>query len=271
VDVPGLQPAASPSATNLAAAGTPASGGISLPASSPAMIANAPLADYLSTKAAPDKLTAPGVTNTNSAASLLAAGTTTPGAGMAPQLAGSAAAPNGPYDPNSYKPSSTTMTAAASSTTSTAADRYGVTPIDAMGPAPAENATSIAQQVPNAAPATMAPVGDRYGFASASAAAPQTNATSFSATASTNPTATVATLTASATLPPTATMQTTTLGQYRPGGTSSYIGSLPAQNMAVAARPAPPATTPTTSTVAPSGGAIPWAPAGTTTAPTQRY
>jgi hypothetical protein len=71
----------------------------------------------------------------------------------------------------------------------------------------------------------------------------------------------------------TASVQATTPGQYRPGGTSSYLGSIPAQNMEVATRPAPPAATiPATSVGSPSNGITPSPPATPTSSPVgQRY
>jgi hypothetical protein len=254
------------------------------------------MADYSSTKTAGDKLAASGTTriapSTATAASLLGATTpSSPPAAMSPLLAGSTAATSGPYDAGSYKPSTTATAAATSPATSgtaeryQTADRYGITPVDAISPAPADNTSTIAQQVPNGAAAPSVTAGNRYGVATASVTVPQgtvagsssqadpTALTSSSmAKAASNAPATIATPTASTTPPANATVQTTTPGQYRPGGTSSYIGSLPAQNMEVAARPAPPATMPTTSTATPAtGGTIPWTPAGTVTSPTQRY
>jgi hypothetical protein len=88
----------------------------------------------------------------------------------------------------------------------------------------------------------------------------------------------VASLTAPLAAPSTtATVQTAATGPYRPGGTSSYIGSIPAQNMEIATRPAPPATSASTlQQASPGMGTIPWTPVGTATpatngTATQRY
>lgn len=309
VAVPGLQPATSPSAANLASAGAPNAAAISIPPSSPSMTANAPLANYPAMDAAADKLTAPSgvmpVSPSSMPSAPIAAGTSPQMATRAlPQMASAGIPPSGPYDPNSYRPSTTASAGTAASAGETTAspdryqvagDRYGVTPV---GPAPmaTEQPTRSAENVPAAPPATKTTTGDRYGYTTPESAAPpqasvaasQTPVSPSSPVAMT-PTApmtpvtasspaTVASLTAPAAAPAaTATVQTTApAGQYRPGGTSTYVGAMPAQHIEVATRPAPPATTsaPAAQPYAPAGTSVPWAPGTTTPTPssgTQRY
>jgi len=309
VAVPGLQPATSPSAANLATAGAPSAPGISIPTSSPSTIANAPLASYPSMGSAADKLTAPSgimpVAPSNMPSAPLAAGTSpTTAPGALPQMASTGVPPSGPYDPNSYRPSagaSAGATASAGETTASpdryqvTGDRYGVTPLGSA-PMATEQPPRSAENLPAAPPASSTTTGDRYGYtAPTSTAAPQANVAASqtmvnpSGPAAMTPTApmtpvvsstpaTVASLTAPAATPEaTATVQATVpAGQYRPGGTSSYVGAMPAQHIEVATLPAPPAATsvPPTQPYAPAGSSVPWAPATTTPAPTsgtQRY
>jgi hypothetical protein len=195
--------------------------------------------------------------------------------------------PNGPYDPNSYRPSATT-TAAASYTSATpeghqaTGDRYGITPIGA-DPVAAEEPPRRAENLPTAPPTTSSPAGERYGLTNPATVTPSANMAGGQPqydptvmaspipmappTASTAP-ATVASLTVPTTNPSlaTATVQASAAGQYRPGGTSSYIGSIPVRAVEVATLP--PASTSATPSTAPAAGIVPWTPAGTTTTPT---
>jgi hypothetical protein len=200
--------------------------------------------------------------------------------------------PSGPYDPNSYKPSAAATTSVSQASTTpdryqATNDRYGITPIGA-DPVTTEELPRSAENAPIAPPASSSPAGDRYGFANPSTTAPPPNMagspSQYDPTVMASPTppapaasaapATVASLTAPAASPmATATVQTTAAGQYRPAGTSSYIGSIPARAVEVATRPeAPASTAPLTS---PTTSTVPWTPAGTTTVPTtgpsQRY
>ncbi len=94
VEVPGLEPASSPSAANLAAAQAPStSPSVSLPSSSASTITNAPLANY------PPSGTALTDGSTTSA-SLSASDTATASSAVA------SVPPSGPYDPYGYKPTS---------------------------------------------------------------------------------------------------------------------------------------------------------------------
>jgi hypothetical protein len=238
VAVAGLQPAASPSSTNIAsAAGTTTAPTATTPMGTPSTIANAPLANYASAGAMADKLTAPSTT--------------------APATASAA----GPYDPNGYRPSTAVASTTSGDSGTASADRYGITPIG--GAPPATTAPQrTAENVPAVQPTTTAAAGDRYGLGTpATATTPQT----------------VASLTASPSTPrvaapaATTTVQTPSPGQYRPGGTSTYVGTSPAQYTEIATRPAPVAPSPYATaptavapTTAPSTGSEPWAPPATT-------
>ncbi|MCI0334181.1 MAG: hypothetical protein L0228_13265 [Planctomycetes bacterium] len=308
----GLQPATSPSAANLAAAGTQPATGIAIPATSPATVANAPLANYPSVNAAADKLTAPrtapaAATSTSSSTSLVGNSIPQmPATGTMPHAQAGGVASSGPYDPNNYRPS---VTAAATSPATTgespagtdryqlaAGDRYGITAVDSSAVIPVATPRS-AENVSAAAPVSNSLAGDRYGLATPSqtttpqasmvagetpfaATSPSTTSPMASATPAAMPT-TVASLTAPVATPTaTATVQVATqAGQYRPGGTTSYVGTRPAQHIEVATRPAPPsptATTPATQPTAPIGSSVPWTPPPAATPPasgtgTQRY
>jgi hypothetical protein len=242
---------------------------------SPSAIGNAPLANYSAMDAAADKLTAP-------APSPLVAGTTSPAASVSP---------GGPYDPNSYKPSTGAATTAATSQSTAApdryqitGDRYGITPVGS-NPATGPESPISAENLPAAAPVISSPSGNRYGLSTPTTTAtndlasqPQYDPTVMAPPMPLAPSpapVTVASLTAAPTTPTTpVTQQAIVAGQYRPGGTTSYIGSIPVRPVEVANLPSTPTTAmPTTPTTT---GTQPWTPAGTSPQPTpstgtQRY
>jgi hypothetical protein len=273
---PQMSPAAvPPSAANLAAAtSTPATSAPTSPATSlPSTVASTPVASYPTTTSPPTSPAVPSAYPTTSVAA--ATPPTSPAAGTTPAgVPGTTmAAQAGPYDPNAYRPSDTlspSAVAAASdddrygnSYVDTEPDRYAMTPSSAEPSAPAGDryaaipdrydyqATSTSQ--PTAAtPATSGSVygdDDRYGLA----AAPVTPAASSQvprqpAVAAATPPASVPTAqysTTSAASPAVSTVSATVRintppGQYRPGGTSSYLVQSPGNQVEVASRPGVP-------------------------------
>jgi len=296
----GLQPATSPSAANLAAAGAATTPGISVPPLSSTAGETPPLANYSAVDAAVDKLTggsaAASATPTSPSSSPLVGNSIAalPANGTAAHVPPMSVPTTGPYDPNSYKPS-TSATSSNSGSGAASVDRYQMAGADRYGSMPASEPISAAPApvpqsvgaVPAASPATVATAGDRYGLgtpaATTTTAPPTTSVTSTPSSAAIGSTTaappitptsatgatgsnTVASLVASpSALPtsPSAPVATTAqAGQYRPGGTSTYTGTRPAQHLEVATRPAPAASTsvaPTT-TAQPATGSVPWTP-----------
>ncbi len=262
VSVPGLEPATPPSAASLAASGTPATP--ITPATTPGT--DVPIASYTAVDAAADKLTA-----ANGATPAPPAVAAIPPYSAAPTSPTTVAA-SGPYSAADYKPS----TPAASSTevaqtTTPSVDRYNM---GASSYASAPETTPIASPAPStveslvAAPVTntaipAAPAGDRYGYAATTAVPTQTS----DAASVANPFST-----APDTAPLGAVVTAAATGQYRPGGTSTYAGSIPTSHVEIATLPGSPSTT--TTPAAPTSTGIPWAPTTTTPTPssgTQRY
>jgi hypothetical protein len=293
VAVAGLTPAAPPSSTNLAAAGTPAATpNISTPVTSPATVANAPatappnagansLADKLTSAPTAVKPAATALTSAPTAAAV-----TSPTTAPTPQVA---AVPSvGPYDPKGYKPASAYGSASADSATTApgSAGRYGITSADrysasaATTPetapsqsfdrygAPQASATPAAPtNNPLAAPAA-APSTDRYSVAPAAAASVQTSPVALATTPSAPPE-----ITPSAAASP-AIQLTSAPGQYRPGGTSSYTGASATRPVEIASRTAPATATPSAPApaAAPAMSSEPWTPpASTAYPPTRTY
>jgi hypothetical protein len=278
VDVPGLQPAASPSAANLAAAQAPAGvPALSLPATSASTIANAPLANYppssspattLSSTSSPDQsLTMP------SSSTLIAN-----------------VPPAGPYDLNGYKAADSIATTAATAVRQTAVNPggYAATTTDRYA-TPAANTPLPPVDAQFAAASTMPPVAapvagviDRY----AAPALTANDVKDMSANSSEVPQPlhdTLSTAFAASPVPITppqvAAAQASTLspipgspidiapssaatvqlslppGKYRPGGTSDYTDVATSQRLEVATRPTPPQTT-----SSPVSASDPWSP-----------
>ncbi|HEY3394861.1 MAG TPA: hypothetical protein VGK58_19305 [Lacipirellulaceae bacterium] len=248
VEVPGLEPASSPSAANLAAAQSPANvPNPWLPTSSAATLANAPLANYPVTLATPGS--SPAVSGTSPASQ-----PTTPAIASVP--------PSGPYDPNGYK-SSEPLYAATSRQFQPAAgnplriatesdDRYAL-----------PSASNLAGQVDPEYPAitnapstaaTAEPLVDRYALpavaannspeagsnnsvAASNKSASEAAFASSPAPAASQPTAVTSAIGVAPVTTATVQLSTPT-GKYRPGGTSDYMGAGASQHIEVAALPA---------------------------------
>lgn len=293
VAVAGLTPAAPPSSTNLAAAGTPtAAPNISIPTTSPGTVAIAPPAVSQSANSLADKL-ASAPTKPASAALPTAPSATLPTATPATPLL--AAVPSaGPYDPNGYKPGSAYGSNSASPTAAAASapDRYGISSNDHYSTSPANAPQPAASQsfdrygapqaaatttnTPAASPLatpTITPSSDRYANAlsSASAAASPPLSSTPSAPPEVSPIA-VATAPAPIAAPTTAAQLTAAPGQYRPGGTSSYMGSATTRPVQIASRPAPPSTPQPAAAIstAPATTSEPWAPPAANAYPATR-
>jgi hypothetical protein len=272
VEVPGLEPASSPSAANLAAVQSPANTpNTSIPASSAATLANAPLANYPMTLATPGP--SPAVSG-NSPASQ----PTTPAAAIA------SVPPSGPYDPNGYK-SSEPLDAATSTPfqpaagnplrTATASDDRYALPNGSYPAAQLDSAYPAFTSARSAA-VTTEPPADPYALPAVatsnvqetgnnnSVAAPNKSASEAAFANSPAPNASQPTAVTSAIgVAPvtTATVQLSTpTGKYRPGGTSDYTGADASQHIEVAARPA------AAKPASPAGTNDPWSPPAATPA-----
>jgi hypothetical protein len=263
VDVPGLEPASSPSSANLAAAQTRASApSVSMPGGSESTIANAPFAKYP---------LAGTTATTGSANSSLSASDTTAAASAIASVP-----PSGPYDPYGYKPSNPYAAA-----TATAYEPPGGNPLRSIAPTtdrypmPAASSTpaSDSQYASAAVPASAeTPTGviDKYalppmtaqstpetGVNNSAAAYPAVSpaaaafanspipgtsqAASAAGTSTTNTSAATAASPIEVTPATTTTVQLPPAGKYRPGGTSDY-STTESQHVEVATRPAPPQT-----------------------------
>ena len=144
VAIAGLTPAASPSSTNLAAAGTPAA---------PGALPNSPA------NALADKLTAPKAV----APAAVAAAAPPAGASVSSLTASPAAPAAGPYDPKGYKPATTLASVGTGAAAGAGeVDRYGMS---SATPSPYQASAPAAISTSSPAPAG----GDRYGAASAPA------------------------------------------------------------------------------------------------------
>jgi hypothetical protein len=269
VEIPGLEPASSPSAANLAAAQSPANTpNPLLPGSSAATLANAPLANYPMTLATPGS--SPAASGTSPASQ-----PTTPAAAIA------SVPPSGPYDPNGYK-SSEPLYAATSRQfqpavgnplrTATASDDSYALPSASNSPAQVDPEYPVITNAPSTAATTEPPV-DRYALPTLAANNSQETGSNNSVAAS-NKSASEAAFAAAAASQPaavtsaigvtpvtTATVQvSTSAGKYRPGGTSDYTGAGASQHIEVAARPA------AAKPVSPAGTNDPWSPPAATPA-----
>jgi hypothetical protein len=276
VDVPGLEPASSPSAANLAAAqsitGSPS---VSLPTSSASTIANAPLANY------PPAGTAATAGSSTSAS--LSQSETTGASAIA------SVPPSGPYDPYGYKGNSSYSAAATTAyeppasnplrNSETTADPYAmpventthaVDPQYAAATSPAAETTTPTIDKyalpPMAAQssATTNPMSTPAAYPSPSSAeaafanAPTPGSSQTASAAATS--ASSATSAIDVTPVTTATVQLPQAGKYRPGGTSDYAIAAESQPIEVAALPAAPQAAP-----ASARASDPWAPPAATT------
>ena len=268
VAVAALEPVASPSAANLAATGVPTG----IPAVSMPAPSSVPGVDIAST---------PGVGMPTSAT-----------AAAVPQSTAVAGTPSaGPYDPNGYQPVTTPSAPSATiaAEVPVVGDRYAaaspsaplhatgspVSPVDARTPVvnspPSNMATETGDRYATTAAAlTSTDLGnDRYGQAvtDRSTSWPVTDVATSSPPTVSTPAPTVtesAPLNATAANSKASVQLASPAGQYRPGGTSSYTGTFPADHVEVATRPASPASTqlPPQSTL-PAGTSDPWAPPAT--------
>jgi hypothetical protein len=278
VAVAGLTPAAPPSSTNLAAAGSPA-GAAAGALASKTPSATAPLAAHSNPTApsVPIPVTSSTLANApvatypteNGLAEKLVGTPSAKSAAAVPSATGVPA--GGPYDPNGYKPSAS-LAARNPNSTSGGADRYGVS----------TSAPSAAMAaLPNSPPPLASDPADRYGSSPNPLRAGATPA----ATALADPAAIAADRSSNPTLPmlpnqpavaasAAATASQVRLasapGGYRPGRTSSYTGGSATPAVEVASRPSPPsATTPATpsATGANSAASQPWTPPAPSTTP----
>jgi len=279
VDVPGLEPASSPSAANLAAAQSPSSApSVSLPAGSESTIANAPLANYSSAGTA---------TTTGSANSSLSASDMTKASSPITSVP-----PSGPYDPygyqarNSYAAATTTAyeppagnplrssapttdrypmpavnttpaadpqfafatTSAPTGTTPSTVDKYALPPFVAQA-SPESSVYSSAASYPN-------PSSPAAAFANS----PTPGSSQAVTAVETKTRSTMAATPIEVTPVTTATVQLPPPGKYRPAGTSDYSTTTESQHVEVAALPTQP------QAVSPAGASDPWSPP-TSTAP----
>jgi ribonuclease E len=174
-DVPGLEPAAPPSAANLASTGTkPAAPTVTIPPSTAATINNAPQADYSAGNPLVEKLVSTpakaGTTAMPGAATPFDVQTTPPLASAAPAatpgpLPTASVPAAGPYDPNAYQPASQLGAAAsplasagspaAGSMSTTAASPYGG-PADRYATAGSTTGASAAMTTDTMSPPTSA-------------------------------------------------------------------------------------------------------------------
>ncbi len=222
---------APPSSANLAAVGAATtSPPTQVPASSAPTIASAPLAAYpgTATPVAPYPTTSSGTSST------------------LPTNAATAQA--GPYNPNAYLPAASPIAGQASGENQSA-DRYALTPSIATPAIPTTSTTKADryaatpdQYAPYPAPPVTATTSsaDRYGTS-----AIQPYAAAASSTQGVADGTNAATPVASAPLPApspatSGTVQLTSApGQYRPGGTSSYVAGSFTGQIEVASRPEP--------------------------------
>jgi hypothetical protein len=227
VTATGIQPATPPSSANLAAAGTTApTAGTSI---------------YPTTGAPPIA----------AAGTLATAGSAIPIAGAMPRTTpiATAPAPNGPYNPNAYQPAATT-TATNTNPASAGGDRYGTVPVAntaatterygvpavaSPNPVSTAGAPPVIAGVPAMAPSSA----DRYGILPVAGPATAAAPSAIPGYATSTPEA------GTAYVPATATQVTTTpAGQYRPAGTSDYVGGPAGSHVEIATRPATPPAAP---------------------------
>jgi hypothetical protein len=284
VDVPGLEPASSPSAANLAAAQSPGSvPNRSLPAASDATIANAPFASYSTTNAAP-------VSSAAVSGMSPASRSTTPATAIA------SVPPSGPYDPNGYKASepfavapSIPFDGAAGNPLRTAAatvDRYSMPtansqtqPVDSPYAAASAAASVSAAATPKdryvlpTVAATNSQQTDTGSVSSSVAAAPPKNSPEAAfanspAPAASQPAASQPAVVTNAidVAPDSAsTVQLSTpAGKFRPGGTSDYTAANATDHIEVASLPD------TAKPTSPAGTSVPWSPPSAAPADTER-
>jgi hypothetical protein len=273
VEVPGLEPASSPSAANLAAAQSPANApNPSIATLSAATLANAPLANYPMNPATPGS--SPAVSGTSPASQ-----PATPAAAIA------SVPPSGPYDPNGYKSSEPLYAATSrlfqpavgnSLRTATASDDRYALPSASNSAAQVNPANPDITNAPSTA-ATTEPLVDRYALPTVAANNAQKTESNNSVAASnksapeaafaSSPAPAASQLTVGANAIGVAPVTTAALqisipaGKYRPGGTSDYTGTDASQHIEVAARPAAAA-----NPVSAAGTNDPWSPPAATPA-----
>ena len=277
----GLQPAASPSTANLAAAGAVLSTPIgAIPTTSSTTIANAPLANYpaigsgAETAAAATK-TSPGSPIAPATMPAVTPPTTAPAA-----IAAASVPAAGPYDPSAYQPGTSLATNPAASESSSKYDQYAMPTAGSIGASPSPTTPSApapgfaaesTTPVPYATSTASAATEDRYGSPSATGATTQASGVQYGQP---TPDRYGPIATGKNTISPVAPLATsavtsaglpTPVGQYRPGGTSSYATSPATQHIEVATRPQPPTTSsaPTAGAATPGALSSPWSPPGT--------
>ncbi len=167
----GLQPAASPSATNLAGTGSAlAASPLGVQPASSSTITNAPLASYPTTGAPPISDIPPSsvASTTPAAAGSISPLSTTPTtsslAATRPAATLASVPAAGPYDPNGYQPSASLAASQPTGTNASTADRYGSYATTATAPSIPPVSTPATTPIPSAAPV------DRYAMSSVSVA-----------------------------------------------------------------------------------------------------
>lgn len=293
--VAGLTPAASPSSTNLAAAGTPttgvlgALGATAAPAGTTAVapppatvpvppstaIATAPTTKFPSDSGLADKLVS--TPKSTATAAPMAGATATAIAASTPTTPSMVAA--GPYDPSAYKPATINPSDVASGNSDTA-DRYamnttsgGATSPSIVTTAPTSLASDPADRYGSIAAVTPAPVPAGPPITDPAAVAADRYANPPIPTLPTAPATTQSAAVPSTSAPVGVAPATPTTGvrlayapgQYRPGGTSTYVTTSAIVPVEIASRPAPPS--PPAATAAPAPASMPsqpWTPPTTT-------
>lgn len=243
-----------PSAANLAAASTPPTVPAATMPQVPMTPAGMPVASYPTTAAAatiPPVAAAPQIPATATSPYAMTPAPAVPNATAGVPNAATVAQ-TGPYDPNAYRPTTTPTTLATvasddrygAGSGSAQADRYAATPAVGQTPPVGDRyaavpdryqyeATPPAASAPTPPAPATAPYGDdRYGVAAATPAAGMPTA-QYPVSEAVSPA-----------MPASATVQITSpAGQYRPGGTASYPVRSASDEVEVATRPSPPATT----------------------------
>jgi len=246
VTAAGIQPATPPSSANLAAAGTAASAPLTAATTAP----TAGSSIYPTTGAPP--IVATGTLPTSGASSVSMAGVTR---ATTPIPAATAPA-GGPYNPNAYQPAAAMAATGPNPAAVGGADRYGTVPPSGTAPgAERYGAPAVASTNPvnsagappvNTAATGIAPSGaDRYGILPVAAPTTTAGATPTAAPGYGTTTSEVGTAYAPATG---AQITTAPAGQYRPAGTSDYIGGPSGNHVEIATRPTTPAPAPASAT-----------------------
>jgi hypothetical protein len=140
-------------------------------------------------------------------------------------------------------------------------DRYASVPVETATPAvPAASATAIDPYAPPAAELSSYPATSGLASQTPTAVPVSTSPAAFPSTPPNSP----ITAPVPASLNPTATVQIKSpVGQYRPGGTSSYASGAADSRIDVASRPTSSTVTPSAAPQSPPAASDPWAPPAT--------